>query len=96
MSTPNEEQDPGAGVIIPQEDALPTPTRTGHGKMPERVDDDVYEQAAEQERAAAGLIDYPATDVPPATDPLPPEASEEADLAQRGLLNDAEGSAGQE
>lgn len=88
MSTSNEEHD--LGVIIPQEDALPTPTRTGHGKMPETVDDDVYEKAAEQERVAAGLSDYAAGDVPPATDPLPPEASEAADRAQRGLLDDAE------
>jgi len=43
MSNPGQEQDPGAeDVIIPQEDALPTSTRTGHGKMPERIDDDVY------------------------------------------------------
>jgi hypothetical protein len=76
------------GVIIPEEDALPTPSRTGHGKMPENVDDDVFEAAADQERVAAGLADYAPGDVPDATDPLPPEASDEADLAQRGLLGD--------
>jgi hypothetical protein len=81
------------GVISPEEDALPTPSRTGHGKMPENVDDDVYEAAAEQERVAAGLADYAPGDVPDATDPLPPEASDEADLAQRGLLG-GEGSNG--
>lgn len=96
MSTPNEEQDRGAEVIVPHEDALPAPTRTGHGKMPEHIDDEVFEKAADQERAAAGLIDYPAADVPSATDPLPPEASEAADLAQRGLLEDKEVSAGPE
>jgi len=91
MSTPSDEQNAGgAEVIIPQEDALPTPTRTGHGKMPEDIDDDVYEEAAEQERVAAGLTDYAPSDVPPATDPLPPEASEAADLAQRGLLENPE------
>jgi hypothetical protein len=90
MSTPGQEPDPVAGdVIIPQEDALPAPTRTGHGKMPEEIDDDVFEKAAEQERVAAGLSDYAPSDVPPATDPLPPEASEAADLAQRGLLDEA-------
>jgi hypothetical protein len=89
MSTPGQEQDPGDGdVIVPQEDALPAPARTGHGKMPENIDDEVFERAAEQERVAAGLSDYAASDVPPATDPLPAEASEAADLAQRGLLND--------
>jgi hypothetical protein len=93
----NENLAPG-GVIIPEEDALPNPTRTGHGKMPEDVDDDVYEAAAEQERVAAGLADYAPSDVPPATDPLPAEASEAADLAQRGLLddNDATGTGDQE
>jgi hypothetical protein len=94
MATSNENQDPvPGGVIIPQEDALPNPTRTGHGKMPEDIDDDVYEAAADQERVAAGLADYAPGDVPPATDPLPPESSAAADLAQRGLLdnNDATG-----
>jgi len=97
MSTPDQEQNPGVeDVIVPQEDALPTSTRTGHAKMPARIDDDVYEKAAEQERVAAGLADYAPGDVPPATDPLPPEASEAADLAQRGLLDDTEGTADQE
>jgi hypothetical protein len=93
----NEDLAPG-GVIIPEEDALPNPTRTGHGKMPEDVDDDVYEAAAEQERVAAGLADYAPSDVPPATDPLPAEASEAAGLAQQGLLedNDATGNGKQE
>ncbi|MDQ0848149.1 hypothetical protein QFZ65_000087 [Arthrobacter sp. B3I9] len=95
MSAPGEEQDPVVGdVIVPQEDALPGPSQTGHGKMPENIDDDDFERAAEQERVAAGLSDYAPSDVPPATDPLPPEASEAADLAQRGLLEGgAEGGA---
>lgn len=88
MATENENPDPApGGVIIPEEDALPNPTRRGHGKMPEDIDDDAYEAAAEQERVAAGLADYAPGDVPPATDPLPAEASEAADFAQRGLLN---------
>ncbi|MFC8302598.1 hypothetical protein ACFUCV_02820 [Specibacter sp. NPDC057265] len=94
MTSANEE--PDAGVIIPQEDALPNPVRSGHGKMPENIDDEVYEKAAEQERVAAGLSDYAADDVPLATDPLPPESSEAADLAQRGLLHDAGDSTGPE
>jgi hypothetical protein len=87
--TPSEEdpdQAPG-GVILPEEDALPGPSRTGRGKLPENIDDDVYQAAVEQERVAAGLADYAPGDVPPATDPLPPEASEAADLAQRGLID---------
>jgi hypothetical protein len=58
--------------------------------MPEDIDDDVFEKAAEQERVAAGLADYAPSDVPPATDPLPPEATEDANLAQRGLRENPE------
>ena len=85
-SEEDRDQAPG-GVILPEEDALPGPSRTGHGKLPENIDDDVYQAAVEQERVAAGLADYAPGDVPPATDPLPPEASEAADLAQRGLID---------
>jgi hypothetical protein len=89
MSTADETPDDVLDtVIVPEEDALPTPTRSGHGKMPENVDDDDYQRAAEQERVAAGLADYAPSDVPPATDPLPPEATDAADLAQRGLLEE--------
>ena len=88
MTTADENSGPVLdGVITPEEDALPRPTRSGHGKMPENIDDDAYKAAADQERVAAGLADYAPGDVPPATDPLPAEASEAADLAQRGLLN---------
>lgn len=91
MSTADENTDDVLGsVMVPEEDALPNPTRTGHGKMPEEIDDDDYQKAAEQERVAAGLADYAPSDVPPATDPLPPEAAEEADLAQRGLLEEGQ------
>lgn len=89
MATADEQRGPGVDdVIIPQEDALPGPSRTGHGKLPEDIDDDAFERAAEQERVAAGLADYAPSDVPPATDPLPAEASVAADAAQRGLLED--------
>src|SRR4051812_32974521 len=72
------------------ESALPGPTRTGHGKMPDEITDDMYALAAERERAEAGLIDYVPEDVPPAADPLPEGSSEAADLAQRGLLDEDE------
>lgn len=88
MTASNEDPDQPLGVILPEEDALPEPSRTGHGKLPENIDDDVYQEAVEQERVAAGLADYAPSDVPPATDPLPPEASEAADLAQRGLTDE--------
>ncbi|ADX71266.1 hypothetical protein FJ661_10585 [Pseudarthrobacter phenanthrenivorans] len=88
MTTADESRDPAlGGIIVPEEDALPQPTRTGHGKMPADIDDDAYQAAADQERVAAGLADYAPGDVPPATDPLPEEASDAADLAQRGLLD---------
>jgi hypothetical protein len=88
MTTADESRDPALdGIIVPGEDALPQPTRTGHGKMPEDIDDDAYQAAVDQERVAAGLADYAPADVPPATDPLPEEASDAADLAQRGLLD---------
>lgn len=94
MSQQNEEPTTTEDVIIPEEDALPSPSRTGHGKMPENIDDDTYQEAVEQERVAAGLADYAPGTVPDATDPLPEEASEEADLAQRGLLEDTDDDAG--
>ncbi|WP_411374887.1 hypothetical protein ACLH0K_00245 [Arthrobacter sp. MPF02] len=88
MTSADETPEAPGGVIIPGEDALPNPDQSGHAKMPENVDDDVYQAAVEQERVAAGLADYAPGEVPPATDPLPEESSEEADLAQRGLLGD--------
>jgi hypothetical protein len=91
MSTADENPDKALdSVMVPEEDALPNPTRTGHGKMPEEIDDDDYQKAVEQERVAAGLADYAPADVPSATDPVPPEASDAADLAQRGLLEEEE------
>lgn len=87
MATPNEAPDTGAEPITPQEDALPDADRHGHGKLLDSIDDDDYQRAAEQERVAAGLADYAPSNVPPATDLLPEESSDEADLAQRGLLD---------
>lgn len=89
MTSSNEENTPNLDdVIDPQEDALPTSSRRGHAKLPADMDDDDFEAAAEQERVAAGLEDYAPRDVPPATDPLPPESSEAADRAQRGLTEE--------
>jgi len=73
-------------VIEPADnDALPTSTRRGHSKMPERLDDDDLALATERERVDAGLEDYAEDDVPAAADPVPDGASEEADVVQRGL-----------
>ncbi|GER22399.1 hypothetical protein NCCP1664_08960 [Zafaria cholistanensis] len=83
--TPADRPDPLEDVIDPEGTALPHSSRRGHAKVPESLDDDDYAAAVEEERVAAGLEDYAPSQVPPATDPLPPEASEEADRAQRGL-----------
>ncbi|EMY32893.1 hypothetical protein D477_017754 [Arthrobacter crystallopoietes BAB-32] len=91
MSTPSEENPNLDDVVERTGDALPTSTRTGHGKMPESIDDDDLQRATEQERVAAGLADYAPSDVPDATDPLPPEASDEADRAQRGWTEEESG-----
>lgn len=92
MSSPNEENSAATdNVIEPHDDALPKSSRRDPGKMPERVDDDALAAATEQERADAGLTDFADTDVPPATDPLPPGASEAADRAQRGLVEEDNG-----
>ncbi len=84
----NEEPLQAPEDIEPPESALPGPSRRGHGKMPEDLDDDDLALAAERERVVAGLADYVPEDVPPATDPLPEGSSEEADLAQRGLVEE--------
>jgi hypothetical protein len=75
-------------LLDPSDAGLPNPDRSGHGKMPQ-LDDDQLALIAQRERVAAGLADYVPDDVPPATDPLPEGSSEAADLAQRGLLEDA-------
>jgi hypothetical protein len=79
-------------LIDPSDAGLPVPDRSGHGKMP-RLDDDELALIAQRERVAAGLADYVPDDVPPATDPLPEGSSEEADLAQRGLVEDGDDAA---
>ncbi|MCW2814287.1 MAG: hypothetical protein JWN84_1742 [Nocardioides sp.] len=74
--------------LLDREDAgLPNPDRSGHGKMPE-LDDDALALVVARERVAAGIEDYVPEDVPDATDPLPEGSSEEADLAQRGLVEE--------
>lgn len=85
--TPQEDPLEVPELIDPADAGLPTPDRTGHGKMPE-LDDDDLALAVARERVAAGLQDYVPEDVPPATDPLPEGSSEEADLAQRGLVDE--------
>ncbi|HEV7167082.1 MAG TPA: hypothetical protein VGN49_03840 [Micrococcaceae bacterium] len=89
MSQPRDENAPNLDdVIEPHDDALPQPIKKGHAGMPDRLDDDALAAATEQERFDAGLEDYNPDTVPEATDPLPPEASEEADRAQRGLTGE--------
>jgi hypothetical protein len=74
-------------LLDPEDAALPQADRSAHGKMPAMNDDELALLAA-RERVAMGLEDYVPEDVPPATDPLPEGSSEEADLAQRGLVEE--------
>lgn len=86
--TEPEDQALDVPELIDRADAgLPRPDRREHGKMP-TLDDDELALTAARERVAAGLSDYVPEDVPPATDPLPENASEAADLAQRGLIDE--------
>src|SRR3954453_6351882 len=85
--TPNENPLEVPQLIDPADAGLPSPDRSGHGKMPE-LDDDELALIAARERVAAGLEDYVPEDGPPATDPLPGGWAEEADLAQRGLVEE--------
>jgi hypothetical protein len=84
---PNEDPLEVPELIAPADAGLPNPDRSGHGKMPQ-LDDDELALIVARERVAAGLEDYVPEDVPPATDPLPEGSSEEADLAQRGLVEE--------
>lgn len=48
--------------------------RREHGGAPQRLDDDKLAEMAEDERVEAGLDDYNPDEVPPATDPPPPDS----------------------
>lgn len=47
--------------------------RREHGGAPQRLDDDRLADITEDERVEAGLDDFNPDEVPPATDPLPPD-----------------------
>jgi hypothetical protein len=85
--TPNDDPLETPELLDPADAGLPNPDRSEHGKMPD-LDDDQLALIVARERVAAGLQDYVPEDVPPATDPLPEGSSEEADLAQRGLVEE--------
>ena len=80
--------EPFDDVLEPEGDQGLPHDRSVPGGMPLREDDDALERLAQEDRVAAGLADYAESDVPPATDPPPPEASEAVTLAQQGLLGD--------
>jgi len=63
--------------------------RREHGGAPQRLDDDLLAEIAEDERVDAGLDAYNPDEVPPATDPLPegipaarPDIREEAEYQE--------------
>lgn len=58
MTGPHEENTSNLdGVIVPQEDALPGPSRRGHAKLPTDIVDDVFEAAEAAELAQRGLAE---------------------------------------
>src|SRR5215475_7624149 len=60
--------------------------RREHGGAPQRLDDDLLAEIAEDERVEAGIDDYNPDEVPPATDPLPPGVPEpEPDVRQSDI-----------
>jgi hypothetical protein len=89
MTTPSDHDRPRLDdVLEPELDpGLPRDPAV-RGGMPRKEDDDALTVAAEYDRVAAGVADYAPDDVPPATDPPPPDVPERVDLAQRGLLGD--------
>jgi hypothetical protein len=50
--------------------------RRFHGGAPQRLDEDKLDEETEDERVDAGLDAYNPDEVPPATDPLPPDVPE--------------------
>ena len=58
--------------------------RREHGGASQRLDDDKLAELAEDERVEAGLDDYNADEVPPATDPLPPGVPEPPQDVRQG------------
>jgi hypothetical protein len=56
--------------------------RREHGGAPQRLDQDELAEITEDERVDAGIDDYNPDEVPPATDPLPPEADTQTDVRQ--------------
>jgi hypothetical protein len=87
-TSPSDET-PFDDVMDVGDTGLPNRDRTQHGGMPMHPDDDQLAAVAGQERVDAGLADYDPDAVPAATDPLPEGSAEAADLAQRGLTDDA-------
>ena len=56
--------------------------RREHGGAPQRLNEDELAEITEDERVDAGLDDYNPDEVPPATDPLPPDADIRPDVRQ--------------
>jgi hypothetical protein len=69
--------------------------RRFHGGSPAHLDDDELARRTEEERAEAGVTDYDAGDVPPATDdpvPFDPDADTDAqDITGVTARQEAEG-----
>jgi hypothetical protein len=62
--------------------------RRQHGGAAQRLDDDKLAELTEDERVEAGLDDYNPDEVPPATDPLPPDVPERTDVRQSAVYKE--------
>jgi hypothetical protein len=56
--------------------------RREHGGAPQRLNQDELAEITEDERVDAGLDDYNPDEVPPATDPPPPDAGIRPDVRE--------------
>ena len=56
--------------------------RREHGGAPQRLNEDELAEITEDERVDAGLDDYNPDEVPPATDPPPPDADIRPDVRE--------------
>ena len=64
--------------------------RRQHGGAAQRLDQDKLDELTEDERVEAGLDDYNPDEVPPATDPLPADVPQRADVRQSAEYKDAQ------
>jgi hypothetical protein len=70
--------------------------RREHGGAPQRLNEDELAEITEDERVDAGLDDYNPDEVPPATDPLPPDAAIRPDVRESTVYQEEQAEIGRE